>query len=127
MPGNPNPSPDTRFGAPNGNQPGTTSEQRRLTIENAELAAKIKNEILKAKLKAVEDVRDNPPHPDDKKKKPAHEHGDASSLNLFKQVEDRAYGAPTQSHELTSPDGSMSSPALQIEFVKPDQDDKPKE
>ncbi len=88
MAGNPNPSPETRFKPGNNANPGgKTSEQRRLEIEAAEMAARIRHaqlsamtEILKAGGNALELLN-----------------GDA--LRLFKDSEDRAHGTPKQSVE----------------------------
>jgi len=47
--GNPNPSPATRFGAGNRANPiGKTSETRRMELENAERAMRIRQRILNA-------------------------------------------------------------------------------
>lgn len=94
--GNPNPSPSTRFGAPNGPASGKTSEQKRLELENAERAMRIRDRFLRsleAKL-------------NDSDMDAVLEMLDAQSLKLLKDSEDRGLGQPVQ--PLTSPDGSMS-------------------
>lgn len=94
--GNPNPSPETRFGAENGNPintGGKTSEQRRLEYEAALIAAKLRHKALSDMLEKVEGGAD------------VMDYIDANGLKLFKDSEDRAHGTPKQSTELSGPDG----------------------
>lgn len=95
---NPNPSPETRFGAPNGNKPGggKTKEQRQAEVRAAENAALIRDKML-SKIKELLDAGEDPL-----------QFIDQATLKLFKDSEDRAHGTPPQSISHTSPDGSMS-------------------
>ena len=91
---NPNPSPDTRFQPGNNANPGgKTTEQRRLEIEAAEMAARLRHSILSAMTEklAAGDAADSLLT------------GDA--LRLFKDSEDRAHGTPKASAELSGPNG----------------------
>jgi hypothetical protein len=93
---NPNPSPETRIGAPRGPKPGQTKEQVALARENAERAMRIRDRFLRAvEAKLNESDMDS-----------VIEMLDAQALKLIKDSEDRGLGAPVQ--PLTSPDGSMS-------------------
>lgn len=84
--GNPNPSPATRFGAPNGNPNGKTSEQKRLEIENAERAMRIRDRLLRSvEAKLNESDMDA-----------AVEFVEAAMLKLLKDSEDRGLGQPVQ-------------------------------
>lgn len=99
---NPNPSPETRFGAERGNEPkgGKTSEQRRAEYQAAEHAAFIREKMLsviKEKIDAGEDPL---------------QFIDPATLKLFKDSEDRAHGTPRQAVDHTSSDGSMSPKAI---------------
>lgn len=96
---NPNPSPETRFQAgQSGNPGGKTIEHKRMEMEAAEIAAKLRHAALSSmqeKLKAGTDALELI-------------NGDA--LRLFKDSEDRAHGTPKASLEASGPDGG----ALQI-------------
>jgi hypothetical protein len=82
---NPNPSPETRFQPGNKANPGgKTSEHRRLEIEAAEMAARLRHAMLSAmteKLATCESA-DDLLSPD--------------ALRLIKDSEDRAHGTPKQ-------------------------------
>lgn len=87
----------TRFGQPNGNPNGKTSEQKRLELANAEAAMRIRARALhaiEAKLtecsteEAIEMLVE------------------AAMLKLLKDSEDRGLGSPVQ--DLRSGDGSMT-------------------
>jgi hypothetical protein len=94
MPGNPNPSPATRFspGNPGG---GKTSEQKRLEYEAAEMAARARHKLLSViteKLKlmpdgAGADISDIL---------------SSETLRLFKDSEDRAHGTPKQAVDVSA-------------------------
>lgn len=120
--GNPNPSVNTRFGAPNGNKPGCTSETRRLAIASAERAARIQETLLTimeeqlAEMVKVDATAANNAAILKEFLKPA-------NLALFKQVQDRGLGTPTQSIDLNNPDGNLA-PAVKILFVDPDEADE---
>lgn len=94
--GNPNPSPETRIGAPRGPKPGMTKEHAKIAKENADRALKIRDRLLRSfEAKLSESDMDavielTGPH----------------LLKLLKDAEDRGLGNPVQPH--TSPDGSMT-------------------
>lgn len=88
----------TRFGAGNkANPQGKTKEQKRLEMQNAEAAMRIRARMLRAaearlvKMSAEQVIE---------------EFVEAAMLKLLKDSEDRGLGAPVQAH--TSPDGSMT-------------------
>jgi hypothetical protein len=106
---NKDPSPDTRFGAKNGNKPngGKTSEQRRLEYESALMSAEIRHAMLssiKESMNYGSDILD-------------YLRGD--TLKLFKDSEDRAHGTPKQYVDSTSSDGTMSPAKIVHEIVMP--------
>lgn len=79
----------TRFGAGNkANPSGKTSEQKRLEIQNAELAMQIRNRLLTA-LAGV--MHENPTKEDI-----VDQHIRNEVLKLLKDSEDRGLGAPVQ-------------------------------
>ena len=89
-----------------GNPGGKTAEQRRLEIENAEKATKIRNRLLSAladdldgmdadALKAIE----------------------PNVLRLLKDSEDRGLGQPEQLVDHSSSDGSMTPKSATVELV----------
>lgn len=82
---NPNPSPETRFGAERGNQPngGKTSEQKRLEYEAAEMAASLRHKMLSSIMERIQDGED------------ITDYLRSDALKLFKDSEDRAHGTPT--------------------------------
>ena len=90
---NPNPSPKTRFGAGNKANPiGKTSDQKRLEIENAERAIRIRSKGLVALEALLEGMSE------------AEITGillDAQALKLLKDSEDRGLGAPKQSVDVS--------------------------
>ena len=108
------PPQNRRFGQPEGNQPGKTSEQKRLEMQNAEAAMRIRARALhavEAKLnecsaeQAIEMLVE------------------AAMLKLLKDSEDRGLGAPVQA--ITNPDGSLSKPTrIELVAVKPDTDEQ---
>jgi len=104
----------TRIGMPDGPPPGKTKEQKRLEMQNAEAAMRIRARILAAaEAKLVEcstdDVLDR--------------YVEAAMLKLLKDAEDRGLGAPVQ--PMTSPDGSIGPTRIIIEAARPDADDDP--
>lgn len=93
-----NPNPNTEGLKPfqpgqSGNPGGKTAEQRKLEVEAAEMAARLRHRMLKALMDQSEV-------------------GDASALdqiksdvlNLIKQSEDRAHGTPKATTELHGPE-----------------------
>lgn len=96
---NPNPSPETRFGAGNkANPQGKTSEQRRTEIENAKKAVELRGRILDGLLSVTDGMDPSG----------LLQHLDPGTLKMLKDAEDRGLGAPVQAVAHTSPDGSMS-------------------
>lgn len=93
--GNPNPSPETRFGGPRGNpiKGGKTSKQKKLEYEAAEMAAKIRHAQLSSIVDKINQGAD------------ATEFVDPAVLKLLKDSEDRAHGTPKQAIEASGPDG----------------------
>ena len=109
---NPNPSPDTRFGAKNGNKPngGKTSAQKAAEYAAAEKAAIIGDKMVSSIMEKLTEGQD------------AADFIDASVLKLLKDVQDRAHGTPAQSLNVESPNGTMTpatiDPALAAELAK---------
>lgn len=85
--GNPNPSPSTRFGAPNGPASGKTAEQKRLELENAERAMRIRQRILNAAEAKLNELSTD---------EVLEAYVDAAMLKLLKDSEDRGLGQPVQ-------------------------------
>lgn len=110
--GNPNPSPSTRFGGPRGPAPGKTAETKRMEIENAERAMRIRQRILNAAEAKLTELSTD---------EVLAQYVEAAMLKLLKDSEDRGLGAPVQSH--TSPDGSMSPNRIVIEAASANRDD----
>ena len=108
--GNPNPSPETRFGAPNGNLPngGKTSAQKTAEYEAAEKAAILTNKMLSSIMEKVDAGQD------------AFEFVEAAVLKLVKDAQDRAHGTPKQSVDVESPEGTMTPTVIERTIVRPD-------
>ncbi len=90
------PPANRRFGQPDGNTPGKTSEQKRLEMQNAEAAMRIRARALhavEAKLaeSSTEEAIDLIV--------------EAAMLKLLKDSEDRGLGAPVQ--PVSNPDGTL--------------------
>jgi hypothetical protein len=81
--GNPNPSPSTRFGQPNGPRPNKTTEQKKREQKNAELATKIRGRMLRALNKLIESKTDE---------EIVTEQLTSEALKLIKDSEDRGLG-----------------------------------
>jgi len=95
----------TRFGAPEGNPVGKTSEQRKMEIANAERATRIRGRFLEA----LEGLMLE--HPE--KETLIEERLTSEVLRLIKESEDRGLGTAKQSVDLSSADGTMTpKPAL---------------
>lgn len=112
--GNPNPSPETRFGAgEKGNPQGKTSEQKKNEMRASELASKMTVEMMEAFIKLA-----------DEKTNAGDVAGMLSSdlMNLIKEAQSRAHGTPKASVDLSSEDGTMSPKGLG-EFYKSMPDD----
>ena len=107
--GNPNPSPETRFG--NGqpiNLGGKTSNQRHAEYEAAEMAAIVSADLVRAVAGVMKSAGTDLDKLDLLK---------SDTLRLLKDVQDRAHGTPKSSVDLSSEDGSMSPKGLS-EFYK---------
>jgi len=85
----------TRFGQPNGNPNGKTSAQKRLEMENAEAAMRIRARLLRATEAKLNELSTDE----------AMGLIEAAMLKLLKDSEDRGFGAPVQA--VTNPDGSL--------------------
>ena len=106
---NPNPSPETRFKpGQSGNPGGKTAEHKRLELEAAEMAAKLRHAMLTSmQEKLAAGV-------------PAEELMSGDALRLFKDSEDRAHGTPKATTELSGPDGGEIATSLTIRIVGAD-------
>lgn len=104
---NPNPSPSTRIGAPNGPKPGKTSETAKLEVINSSTAMRIRKRLLDAtearlvELSTEEIMALIEP----------------AMLKLLTDSETRGLGAPVQPIDHSSTDGTMR-PTV-IEFIAP--------
>ena len=93
---NPNPSPSTRFGAPNGNPSGggKTKGQRAAEIKAARISALLRAKALSELMEKYQSGEITL--------------GDlisSENLKLFKDSEDRAHGTPKTTNEHSGPDG----------------------
>jgi hypothetical protein len=89
--GNPNPSPETRYGGPRGNVGRKTTEQREAEIRNAWIATDIRTKVLDRLNARLTD--------------PAQIDTVLDKLNinsLLKDTEDRGLGAAKASHDITT-------------------------
>jgi hypothetical protein len=106
---NPNPSPETRFQPGNNANPGgKTKEHKRLEMEAAEMAAKLRHALLSAMTEKLSNGAD------------VEQLLTSDALRLFKDSEDRAHGTPKASTELSGPDGAPLPTAITLNIVKPD-------
>ena len=106
---NPNPSPETRFQAGvSGNPGGKTAEHRRIELEAAEMAARLRH----AMLSSMQEKLQNGASVDELMT------GDA--LRLFKDSEDRAHGTPKASTEVSGPEGAPLFEGVKVTWAKPD-------
>lgn len=108
--GNPNPSPETRFQPGNKANPGgKTKEHRRMELEAAEMAARLRHAMLSAMTEKLI----------------AGDKADtllsADALRLIKDSEDRAHGTPKTSTEVSGPDGAPLFEGVKIAWAKPDE------
>ena len=116
-PGNPNPSPATRFKKGDvGNPRGKTSEQKKLemntavaALRNAEAAIRIRAKLLaatEAQLDIASDAAE------------VMTMIEAAMLKLLTDSETRGLGAPVSSVDLSSKDGSMTPQVIERIIVK---------
>ena len=120
----PNPNPptehlqDTQFQpGQSGNPGGKTAEHRRLEVDSAERAARIRNRKLIAMERQIEEAE-------------ANEDVDAVAmltgdmLRMLADAEDRGFGKPKQSVDIENPDGSLRPPSVvELVAVTPEVDD----
>lgn len=102
----------TRFGQPNGNPNGKTSEQKRLEMQNAEAAMRIRARALHAVEAKLGEC--------------STEEAiallvEAAMLKLLKDSEDRGLGSPIQ--DVRSGDGSMTPQVITRTIVDPKEDE----
>ncbi len=91
---NPNPSKATRFKKGGAANPGgKTKAQKKVEMESAVMAAKIRHKMLSTMLETL-DAGETA--------EGALEYLDANALRLFKDSEDRAHGTPKQETTLTT-------------------------
>lgn len=90
----------TRFGQPNGNPNGKTSDQKRLEMENAEAALRIRARLLRATEAKLNEISTDE----------AMGLIEAAMLKLLKDSEDRGLGAPVQPLDHTTNGKEMPSP-----------------
>lgn len=106
-PGNPNPSPATRFKkGDSGNPRGKTSEQKKLemntavaALRNAEAAIRIRERVLRAVEARLNELSS---------KEVLAEYVEAAMLKLLTDSETRGLGAPQQAVDVTSKGESIS-------------------
>lgn len=103
--GNPNPSPETRFGGPRSNPMGKTKRQKELEYQNGTLATEARHKMLSALVQVLND-------------KSAEEIAEILSggdiLKLIKDSEDRAFGGPKASVDVSNEDGTLKPEAVQL-------------
>jgi len=117
-PGNPNPSPKTRFQkGESGNPKGKTSLQKKLeqttaeaALRNAEAAIRIRERILRAAEARLVELSTE---------EVLSEFVEAAMLKLLTDSETRGLGAPMQPVDHSSTDGSMTPKPNVIEFIAP--------
>lgn len=107
--GNPNPSPATRFKkGRSGNPCGMSSRHRELIAENAIIATEIRNKMLAAIAARLKEDTDG---------------GltltsiGADTLRLLKDAEDRGFGTPKASVDISNPDGSLQREPTRKEVI----------
>ena len=110
---NKNPSPETRFGGPRANPNGKTAVQKRQEMVNAEKAVELRGKMLDALAARFADMDSDE----------LVEQMDQHFLKMLKDAEDRGLGAPTQAHEHSSPDGSMSPNKVELVAKQAKNDD----
>ena len=109
-PGNPNPSPATRFQkGSNGNPKGKTSEQKKLemntavaALRNAEAAIRIRERVLRAAEARLNELSSE---------EVLAEYVEAAMLKLLTDSETRGLGAPQQAVDVTTNGESVNSTA----------------
>jgi hypothetical protein len=114
---NPNPSPETRFQPGNRANPGgKTPELKRIEIEAAEMAARLRHAALSAMTEKLEKIAAGT----DGDKSDILKMITSDTLRLFKDSEDRAHGTPKATTEVTGAEGGP------VELVRYEVVDPPK-
>lgn len=104
--GNPNPSPETRWQAgQSGNPGGKTKEHKRLELEAAEMAARLRHAMLSSMQEKLTQGAD------------PLELVSGDALRLFKDSEDRAHGTPKATTEMSGPDGGPINAEITLRIV----------
>ena len=107
---NPNPNVATRFQkGESGNPKGKTSEQKHQELANAIKATKVQGQLVDALAKLVESAGEDG----------ATALINANNLKLLQDTQNRGLGTPKQSHEHSSPDGTMSPKTITRRVVDP--------
>ena len=96
--GNPNPSPDTRFGGSRSNPMGKTARQKELEYENGTLATEARNKMLAALVHVLGEKSQD---------EIAAILSGGEMIKLMKDSEDRAFGGPKAAIDISSEDGSL--------------------
>jgi hypothetical protein len=114
---NPNPSPETRFGAENGNPSGAgkSKGQRAAEIKAAEISAQLRERALSELLERVKGKDRLSDQDLEGLLNPA-------TLKLFKDSEDRAHGTPKQAVDHTTNGKDMSPTTIVIKAADDDSD-----
>lgn len=100
------PPKNRRFGQPEGNPNGKTSEQKRIELANAETAMRIRARLLNATEAKLNELSTDE----------AMKLIEAAMLKLLKDSEDRGLGAPVQ--DVRSGDGSMTPQVVERIIVQ---------
>ena len=103
----------TRFGQPNGNPVGKTSDQRKAEIANAESATRLRTKMLSGLERQLEKAESQRQEIEDAGGETEVEDAaiamiTANILKLLKDSEDRGLGTPVQTVDNTSSDGTMT-------------------
>lgn len=93
-----------------GNPGGKTAEQRKLEVEAAEMAARLRHRMLSALMETVEVG-------DEVNAAAALEAIKADVLRLIKDSEDRAHGTPKATTEMSGPEGGPINAEITLRIV----------
>lgn len=105
---NKNPSPETRFGGPRSNPMGKTKRQKELEYENGTLATEARNKMLAALIHVLGEK--------------SHDEiaailSGGDMLKLLKDSEDRAFGGPKASVDVSNEDGTLRPENVQAAVI----------
>lgn len=102
---NPDPSPETRFQpGKSGNPGGKSAEHKRMELEAAEMAARLRHAMLSSMQEKLQSGT------------PAEELLTGDALRLMKDSEDRAHGTPKATTEIGGIDGQEIPLSLTVKF-----------